>query len=126
MEHPENADFALSLPVAATLGTGDYVRLLHPLEAFGKPSLAWKDGRGNVHSRTYDLKAAPTWAEFGLEGDVYVTLHRFNGPRGIERLAALNGLFLDLDVDRLPAGKSQAPPFLVARRGNAYPCARLA
>jgi hypothetical protein len=111
MEHPENTAFGRSHPVAASLGTGDYVRLLHPLDAFGKPSLVWKDGRGDVHCRTYDLKAAPTWAEFGLEGDVYVTLHRFHGPRGIERLAALNGLFLDLDVDRLPADNSHDPLF---------------
>lgn len=111
MEHPENKDFAVSLPAATTLGTGDYVRLLHPLEAFGKPSIVWKGVQGVVHTRTYERDVAPTWAELGLEGDVYVSLHRFNGPRGVERLAALNGLFLDLDVDRLPLGKSQSTLF---------------
>lgn len=87
MEHPGNTEFARALPVAATLGTGDYVRLLHPLEAFGKPSIARKDVKGDLHSRTYECKAAPAWAEYGLEGDVYVSLHRLHGPRGIERLA---------------------------------------
>ena len=41
-------------------------------------------------------------AECCLSTDAYITLNRFHGPRQDQQLAALNALYLDLDVDLAP------------------------
>lgn len=103
MRHYDQSHFEAA-SLAPTLTPADYVRLLHPEEAIGKTTLMAKDITGRAHSKTYALSAAPALVDCFLDGDSYISLHRFHGGRKISRLAALNGLFLDLDVDRLPAG----------------------
>lgn len=106
MRHYARSHFDTSSPAPA-LTPGDYVRLLHPENAIGKTTLMAKDASGRPHSKTYALATAPVLVDSFLDGDGYISLHRFNGARRVSRLAALNGLFLDLDVDRLPAGATR-------------------
>lgn len=68
-----------------------------------------KDASPHVHAITHTTETAPLFVDCFLDGDGYVSLHRFHGPRKIRQLAALNGLFLDLDVDWLPAGSARTP-----------------
>lgn len=103
MKHHDQAHFETA-SAAPLLTTADYVRLLHPEDGIGKTTLVAKDVTGRPHSKTYALATASALVDNFLDGDAYVTLHRFHGPRKGSRLAALNGLFLDLDIDRLPAG----------------------
>ena len=103
MKHHARSHFDTASPAPA-LTPADYVRLLHPEDAIGKTTLMAKNGAGLPHSRTYALDTAPVLVDNFLDGDGYISLHRFHGPRDVRRLAALNGLFLDLDVNRLPAG----------------------
>ncbi|WP_264212421.1 hypothetical protein [Leisingera thetidis] len=107
MRHYEKTHFDTASQ-ATTLTPGDYVRLLHPEEAIGKTTLMSKDGSDQVHSKTYDLATASALVDNFLDGDGYISLHRFHGARRVGRLAALNGLFLDLDADRLPVGATRA------------------
>ncbi|SES21933.1 hypothetical protein SAMN04490244_107171 [Tranquillimonas rosea] len=94
---------------ASLLTTEDYVRLLHPTDAIGKTTLMARDRSDAMHSKTYRLRDAQLWANNFLDSDGYMSLHRFHGPRCVGRLAALNGLFLDLDTDRLPVGATKSP-----------------
>ena len=107
MKHFNQTDFETG-SAAPILTTEAYVRLLHPEDAIGKTTLMAKDATGRAHSRTYTLTTAPVLANNFLDGDGYISLHRFYGPRKMSQLAALNGLFLDLDVDRLPPGASRS------------------
>jgi hypothetical protein len=66
-----------------------------------------KPSAREASNRACDIREAPGWAECLLDGDAYVSLHRFHGPRSDGRLASLNGLFLDLDVDRVPPATRQ-------------------
>ena len=106
MKHYARSHFDTSSPASA-LTPGDYVRLLHPEDAIGKTTLMTKDVFGRPHSKTYALSTAPLLVDSFLDGDGYISLHRFHGARQVNRLAALNGLFLDLDVDRLPFGATR-------------------
>ena len=105
MEHVDTSQLSEASPAAETLPTADYVRLLHPSEAIGKPSLMTKPSAREAINRACDIREAPGWAECLLDG--CVSLHRFYGPRSDNRVASLNGLFLDLDVDRVPAATRQ-------------------
>jgi hypothetical protein len=107
MRHFDQAHFETA-SAAPILTTEAYVRLLHPEHAIGKTTLMAKDATGRAHSKTYTLATAPVLASNFLDGDGYISLHRFHGPRKISQLAALNGLFLDLDIDRLPHGASRS------------------
>ncbi|WP_246849391.1 DNA-primase RepB domain-containing protein [Rubellimicrobium arenae] len=102
MEHLNFTDLNDAELVAQTISTADYVRLMHPEGSVGKLSLMVKTGARQAHSKIYPVDEAPLRAECLLDYDAYVTLHRFHGPRKIAKLASLNGLFLDLDVDRVP------------------------
>ena len=107
MKHFDQTRFETA-SAAPILTTEAYVQLLHPEDAIGKTTLMAKDATGRAHSRTYTLTTASVLANNFLDGDGYISLNRFHGPRKISQLAALNGLFLDLDVDRLPPGASRS------------------
>ncbi|WP_306131682.1 hypothetical protein [Roseivivax marinus] len=108
MEHVDQSHFACAKPAATALTAPDYINLLHPPCSFGKLTLMAKDGAGAAHAVTHTTATAPLWVNCFLDGDGYVSLHRFHGPRRVDRLAALNGLFLDLDVDRLPHNRDRS------------------
>lgn len=108
MEHFDKLHFIAAEPAASALTTPDYIKLLHPPCSVGKVTLMAKDTTGQAHSVTHTTSTAPLWVNCFLDGDGYVSLHRFHGPRRVDRLAALNGLFLDLDVGRLPTGAARS------------------
>ncbi|WP_417808796.1 hypothetical protein [Thioclava sp.] len=107
MEHLDKSRFTDAGPAATTLSAPEYIKLIHPPGSVGKITLMTKDACGGVHSVTHTTATAPILVNCLLDGDGYVSLHRFHGPRRVDRLAALNGLFLDLDIDRLPRGSAQ-------------------
>ncbi|WP_134727167.1 hypothetical protein [Paracoccus luteus] len=104
MERLDRSHFSDAAPAARLLSTTDYVRLLHPLGAVGKPTIMTIQGRDQAVSRVCDLAAAPFIAETCLDHSAYVSLNRFHGPRRDAHLAALNAVYLDLDVDLAPSG----------------------
>lgn len=75
---------------------------LHPADAPGLVTLALKDGKRwrQHYVRPSDL---PTLAR-GLyrTPDVYLTQHRYTGPRAVARLLHLSALWADLDYYRVP------------------------
>ncbi|MDT0682306.1 hypothetical protein RM543_06395 [Roseicyclus sp. F158] len=103
MEHFAPSSLDIHTPVGTTLSPADYVRLLHTPGSVGKTSVMVKACRDRIFTKTYSVEDAPQWIEPLLDYDAYITLHRFHGPRSGHRLAALNGLFLDLDIDRVPS-----------------------
>jgi hypothetical protein len=100
MEHPRS--FGDATDAALYMSASNYVRLLHPASAIGSPTIMAIPDAQTVWSRTCALEEAPVIAEASLDEDAYISLNRFFGPRGIDRLAALNALYLDLDYYKLP------------------------
>lgn len=92
------------------MSTEDYVRLLHPLGSWGRPSGLIKIGQ-TAHGRTWSVDEAPTYAAVCTDETSYVSLNRFHGPRAGARLAELNALYLDPDPHLLPPGKTTDPAF---------------
>ncbi|MGR3565055.1 MAG: hypothetical protein ACU0FH_20415 [Heliomarina sp.] len=88
-------------PALAGMSTADYVRLLHPMDSYGKVTIGRIDAREKAEFRTYQPSTAPFSAEVMLDESAYITLNRFNGPRSSKKVAELNALYLDLDVWRL-------------------------
>ena len=105
MRHFDQAHFE-TVATAPLLTPEKYVRLLHPEDAIGKTTLMTKDANGRTHSKTYAPATASALVDNFLDGDGYISLHRFHGSRMGSQLAALNGLFLDLDTHRLPPASS--------------------
>ena len=60
------------------------------------------DRRDQPILKITDVDQAPFYAECAVERTAFVSLNRFHGPREDRRLAALNAVFVDLDVDRVP------------------------
>ncbi len=86
-----------------------FLAVLHPPTAAGRVSVMVADG-DRIHTRTYrpielDAVAGPL-----LEAESYVTPNRSHGRRGRTRIAALNAVWLDLDVYRVPALAHRARP----------------
>ena len=128
MEHLDPAHLLDAQPVAQQLTTADYVKLLHPITAIGKPTIMTAVTGMRMHSRIYRTYEAPWIAECCVDTAAYITLNRFHGPRRDRRLAALNALYLDLDVDLAPrtlasdpAAWAQAFTRDVERRGLPVP-----
>ena len=102
MEHLDHTDLLDPTPAAQSLSTADYVALLHPITAIGKPTIMVIDDNGKAHSKTCRIGDAPWVAECCADASAYISLHRFHGPRRDARLAEINALYLDLDVDLAP------------------------
>lgn len=109
MEHLDPAHLLDARPVAQQLTTADYVRLLHPITSIGKLTIMTAIAGKGMHSKIYRTREAPWMAECCLGTDAYITLNRFHGPRRDQRLAALNALYLDLDVDLAPRSLASNP-----------------
>jgi len=80
-----------------------YLAALHPVDGRGKISFLARQGdRISAHTCAQDMMAAAAGPL--IEQTAYVCMNRFHGPRGGgRRLAALNAVWLDLDVYRAPA-----------------------
>ncbi len=101
MDQSRHSLFSLQdSPAAAGLSAEDYVRLLHPSCGRGKVTLMQLDGEGATFSRTQDLRSLTNLVGAWLDVSAYVALNRYYGPRGRSQLAALNALYVDLDLDR--------------------------
>ncbi|PHP26252.1 hypothetical protein [Limimaricola cinnabarinus] len=109
MEHLDPTHLLDAKPVAQQLTTADYVQLLHPIAAIGKPTIMTSVAGMRMHSRIYRTYEAPWIAECCVDTAAYITLNRFHGPRRDRRLAALNALYLDLDVDLAPRALASDP-----------------
>ncbi|WP_045320315.1 hypothetical protein [Limimaricola cinnabarinus] len=109
MEHLDPTHLLDAKPVAQLLTTADYVQLLHPIAAIGKPTIMTSVAGMRMHSRIYRTYEAPWIAECCVDTAAYITLNRFHGPRRDRRLAALNALYLDLDVDLAPRALASDP-----------------
>jgi hypothetical protein len=79
------------------LSASEFVRLLHPADSHGLPSLCAKTGKDRLFSRSLPPEVVTAQIETWLETETYITMNRFHGPRSGSRLAALNALFLDFD-----------------------------
>ncbi len=84
---------------AAGMAPGEYLRLLHPPGSIGQPTMMQLDGETR-HARTVAPDILPWLADAWVDVSAFVTLNRHHGPRSQGRLAALNALYLDLDVHR--------------------------
>ena len=94
---------------AAGMEPGEYLRLLHPPGSVGQPTMMQLDGETR-HARTVAPDLLPWLADAWVDVSAYVTLNRYHGPRSYGRLAALNALYLDLDIHRSErfAGRDRA------------------
>ncbi|MBP1804666.1 DNA-primase RepB domain-containing protein [Rubellimicrobium aerolatum] len=108
MQHA-SLDLVSATPVARLLSTADYMRLLHPVDGWGKATLVMIHDAERATSRTLGLDILPFASEVVLDQSAYVSLNRYYGPRGRSRLAALNALYLDLDFFRLPQWQGRGP-----------------
>ncbi|MCP1167337.1 RepB family DNA primase [Limimaricola litoreus] len=109
MEHLDPTHLLDAQPVVQQLTTADYVRLLHPITSIGKSTIMTAIVGKGMHSKIYGTREAPWMAECCLGTDAYITLNRFHGPRRDQRLAALNALYLDLDIDLAPRSLASNP-----------------
>jgi len=91
-----------------------YLAALHPADSRGKVSFLARQGdRVSAHTCAQDMMAAAAGPL--LEQTAYVCMNRFYGPRGGgRRLAALNAVWLDLDVYRAPALDGLSRPSIAA------------
>ncbi len=102
MNHIHAETLRQASPAALDLSTGSYLRLLHPVGSIGRVNFMIADRRDRPILKVTDVDQAPFYGECAVERTAFVSLNRFHGPREDKRLAALNAVFVDLDVDRVP------------------------
>jgi hypothetical protein len=93
-----------------------YITALHPSGSTGRVTLMARE-HGGLRSRTWSVEDARSPVVLGAyaEAHGYVAMNRYFGPRGGgRRLAALNAMWLDLDVHRVERLKRRSREQLVA------------
>lgn len=94
----------------------EFLAALHPRSATGRASLLMAEG-DRMHAKTYRMCELGAVAGTFAEAESYVSMNRFHGPRGRSGLAALNAVWLDLDVHRIPALAHRSRPEIAAYIG---------
>ncbi|MFY0658999.1 MAG: hypothetical protein JXR15_00800 [Shimia sp.] len=74
-----------------------YCSLLHPQDGFGLPSILVKSHDGNTSGKTVELDHLVAMLPVYQDATSYLSLNRFHGSRGNNKVAALNALYVDLD-----------------------------
>lgn len=75
---------------------------LHPADAPGLVTLALRDGKRWRQHYVHPADLPTVARGLRLAPDVYLTQHRYTGPRAIARLLHLSALWADLDYYRVP------------------------
>lgn len=109
MDLSQHSSFGQNIrPAAFGMRAEDYLRLLHPADVYGSAALMRLDENLRC-ARTYRPDMLPAAAAVWLDVSVFVSLHRYHGPRSGRRLAALNVVALDLDYWSMPRWQHAEP-----------------
>ncbi|WP_299666755.1 hypothetical protein [uncultured Ruegeria sp.] len=107
MKHTDPRDFAPHSDDVHIVSPEEYVQLLHPFGAFGKPAVLIKNSGEASQQFTRSPDGIVACLHALLDRTSFISLNRFNGRRRNSSLASLNALYVDLDFHNDPGWRAE-------------------
>ncbi len=107
MKHTNPREFAPHSDDIHTVSPEEYVRLLHPLGAVGRPAVLIKNSEEASQQFTRSPDGIVACLHALLDRTSFISLNRFKDTRSNSSLVSLNALYVDLDFHNDPSWRAE-------------------